>query len=253
MKTQTRSTRWIWYASLTLFLMAGAVVSYAEEQTEKRLSTTTQGQGMQRGGVGAGAVSNDEFDALITQGQRTTTSRVAGQQKLSVNGSQAANLDFWIFSADVDLYADIDRDGFFSGVDLAFDADTIFAAADVYAVLYLSYELGPWNEYASTADFTIFGASAGDEYVIDTELVSGYLTGDYDILIELFDAVDGTFLTSFGPDESSALSFLPLEDAGRDTPPGTTVVVSQGGGGAASWMLLLGLLASVGLRRSRIR
>lgn len=146
------------------------------------------------------------------------------------------------------LYSDLDRDGYYVGIDLLFDADTSYAVADVYAVIYLSYEFGPWNEYVSTEDFTIFGASSGDEYIVDTELVSGYPTGDYDILIELFDAYDGTFLASFGPEDSSELSYLPLEDIGRDTPPGNVVVVNEGGG-SVSWYLLLSVLGVALWRR----
>jgi hypothetical protein len=110
-------------------------------------------------------------------------------------------------------------------------------------VLYLSFEGGPWNEYAVTEDFTIFGASGSDEYVLVTELMSGYPTGSYDLLIELFDAFDGTFLADFGPGESSAVSFLPLEDFNRDAPAAEVRVVvnhGSGGGGALDiWMLSL--------------
>lgn len=249
MKTQTLSTRSIYYASFAFLLLAGAAAAYADDQPETRLSTTSQGQGIQRGSVGDGFVSHDELEPLITQGERTTTPRVAGQQKLSNGGSQAGSNDFWIYDADVNLYSDLDRDGYFVGVDLLFDADTTYAVADVYAVIYLSYEFGPWNEYVTTQDFTVFGASSGDEYIVDTELVSGYPTGDYDILIELFDAYDGTFLASFGPEDSSELSFLPLEDIGRDTPQGPTVVVTQGGG-SVSWFLLLAI-AGVAVSRRR--
>ena len=252
MKTQTLSMRYTYYTALAFFLLAGAAVAYADDQPETRLSTTSQGQGIQRGSVGDGIVSHDELEPLVTQGERTTTPRVNGQQKLSNDGSQAStqagSSDFWIYDADVDLYSDLDRDGYFVGVDLLFDADTSYAVADVYAVIYLSYELGPWNEYVSTQDFTIFGASSGDEYIVDTELVSGYPTGEYDILIELFDAYDGTFLASFGPEDSSELSYLPLEDIGRDTPQGPTVVVTQGGG-SASWLLLLSFAGVAAFRR----
>lgn len=252
MKTRTLNTRFIGYAALAFLLFAGTVVAYAEEVQEKRLSTTSQGQGIKRGAIGDGVVTHDERDPLVTTGKRSTTQRVAGQQKPSASGAQSGSLDYWIYDVDVQLYSDLDRDGYYFGIDLLFDADTTYAVADVYAVIYLSYELGPWNEYVSTEDFTIFGASSGDEYIVDTELVSGYPTGDYDILIELFDAYDGTFLTSFGPEDSSELSFLPLEDIGRDTPPGTTVVVNEGGGGAASWFLLLSVLGVAILRRRTV-
>jgi len=74
--------------------------------------------------------------------------------------------------------------------------------------------------------------------------MSGYPTGQYDLLIELFDAFDGEFLTSFGPDETSELAYLPLEDFSRDAPvvEQRTVIVTQGGGGAFGIWLLLGLV-----------
>jgi hypothetical protein len=130
---------------------------------------------------------------------------------------------------------------------LLFDADTFYSAAEVYAVVYLSLDFGPWNEYGVTEDFWIFGASGTDEYVLVTELMSGYPTGDYDLLIELFDAVDHSFLTGFGPDETSALSFLPLEDFNRDAPiDDIPVAVSHGGGGAAdAWTISILLLLLV--------
>ena len=254
MKTQTQALRPLIYASFALLMLAGAATAFASGATEKRSTTTTQGQGMQRGAAADGSVSHDEYDALQTTGKRTLTPRVAGQQKLSGNASQAGSDSFWIYDADIILYSDQDRDGFFTSIDLLFDADTTYAVADVYAVIYLSYELGPWNEFVSTDDFTIFGAASGDEYVIDTELVSGYLTGDYDLLIELFDAFDGSFVASFGPEDSSELSFLPLEDAGRDapiiTPGGSTVVVHSSGGGSLG---LIGLLAVFGIAVARRR
>ncbi len=248
MKTRTLSIRSIYYAWFTVLLLAGTVVAYADDQPETRLSTTSQGQGIERGSIGGGVVSHDELEPLITRGERTTTARVSSQQKLSGGGSQASSIDFWIYDADVDLYSDLDRDGYFAGIDLLFDADTNYSVADVYAVIYLSYEFGPWNEYVTTQDFTIYGASSDDEYIVDTELVSGYPTGDYDILIELFDAYDGTFLASFGPEDSSELSYLPLEDIGHDTPQSTTVIVTEGGG-SVSWLLLLSILGVAAVRR----
>ena len=140
---------------------------------------------------------------------------------------------------------DDDDDGYFYGVDLLFDADTIYSSADVYAAVYLSFEGGPWNEYAVTDDFTINGASGTDEFVLVTELMSGYPTGSYDLLIELFDSYDGAFVASFGPEDSSGLVFLPLEDFGRDAPvvEQRVVVTHSGGGGAIGIWFLLGLIA----------
>ena len=170
-----------------------------------------------------GSESVDEYQPLVATGLRTPTVTQRVSRSLTPKGSttQSATLvstDFWFYEADVVLLYDDDEDGYFYGVDLLFDADTFYDVADVYAVVYLSYEGGPWNEYAATEDFSIFGSSPNDEYVLVTELRSGYPTGEYDLLIELFDAFDGSFLASFGPQDTSELSFLPLEDFNRDAP-----------------------------------
>jgi len=195
--------------------------------------------------------SADEYGALATSGSRSKPPTRGGFEKFGSGSqtAQSANLDFWFFDADVQLFNDDDGDGFFHGIDLLFDADTIYSAAEVYAVVYLSLDFGPWNEYGVTEDFWIYGASGTDEYVLVTELMSGYPTGNYDLLIELYDAVDSSFLTSFGPDDTSALSFLSLEDFDRDaTIADSPIAVSHGGGGATdTWtigFLLLLLVVS---------
>ncbi len=190
--------------------------------------------------------SDDNYKALTLSGTRSSPS-----------GKQNAGDDFWFYTADVVLFNDDDFDGYYWGIDLLFDADTYYDVADVYAVVYLSYEGGPWNEVAVTESFPIFGATSDDEYVLVTELMSGYPTGDYDLLIELFDSYDGAFLADFGPEDTSELSFLPLEDANQDDPHfDDPVVVVDGGGGATSWwtisMMLL-LLLGTSLRNNRMR
>ena len=238
MKLMTRIT-------VTAFLLLLATVGIADTDTEIRQSLTSQGQDIARGSVGDGKVSFDEYDALQTEGARSDRGVEPKAKDTGPAISQTGNFNFWFYAADVVLFNDFDRDGYFHGIDLMFDADTNYAMAEVYAVIYLSYEYGPWNEYAVTDDFTLLGSSGTDEYVVETELVSGYPTGNYDILIELFDAYDGSFLASYGPDDTSELALLPLEDSMRDSASTGTpqVVVNSGGGGSLSWLLLLALLA----------
>ena len=102
---------------------------------------------------------------------------------------------------------------------------------------------------------TIFGSSGTDDYVIVTDLVSGYPRGDYDLLIEVFDARDDTFLAFIGPDESSELSLLPLEDMNRDAPAvtETRVTVNNGGGGSLGLLTLIGLAGLVLFGQVRCR
>jgi len=239
--------------SLTFASLPAAGQVKAATNTGPRVSVTTQGLAGSRGATPE-ISSKDEYGALTRDGERDNKTSVIEQRESAGSQAPAVNTDFWFYDAFVTLFSDADRDGYFTGIELEFDADTIYAAADVYAVVYLSYDYGPWNEYASTNDFTIFGTSASDAYVVETELISGYPTGDYDILIELYDTFDGYMVASFGPEESSELSLLPLEDITYDAPVGTTtqVVVNSGGGGSASWLLLLGLaMFAVSRRVSR--
>jgi len=213
-------------ALLVVLLLAG--VATADTGTEPRQSLTND--------------TYNEYEPL-----KLRESSITGKEQDAVQRSAGISLiadpNFWFYDVDVVLFSDFDRDGYYFGIDLNFDADTNYVFADVYAVIYLSYEYGPWNEYAETADFTLFGTSGTDDYTVETELVSGYPTGSYDILIELYDADTNAFLTSIGPEGAVELSWLPLEDSTRDAVGGPTQVVVNSGGGAVGWLLLLGLFA----------
>ncbi len=228
------------YAVTLFLLIIAATTVLAEEST--RQSVTTQYTRAERDSGEPGRVSRDEFGGLETEGDRAPGKRSAVQSKTGAAQSMSINHDFWFYTADVVLFNDHDGDGHFYGIDLLFDADTFFAVADVYAVFYLSLDGGPWNEYAASDDFSLYGSSADDEYVVVTELVSGYPTGSYDLLIELFDAYDDAFLASYGPIDTSELAFLPLEDSGRDVPFDSTTTIIHEGGGSLGWLSLLALL-----------
>ena len=253
-----RTTRLILGLSAALLVLAGTGSTAIASEDDRRVSISSQGMASDRAAMTAAEPSRDEYQALTLSGIRNKPTRASGELKFSGNekkapGSQAQaatlNTDFWFYTADVELFTDRDGDGYYAGIDLLFDADTFYDIADVYAVVYLSYEYGPWNEYAETENFTILGTTSADEYIIETDLVEGYPTGNYDILIELYDAYDNALVASFGPEDTSELSILPLEDLGRDAPATTTqIVVNSGGGGSLSWFLLLGL-AGVAARR----
>jgi hypothetical protein len=232
---------------VSLLAMSASAVVMAESQTSATDGSESQRTSISlhrvRGGRDSAAnlrETTEDYGALITSGDRNKAGTRGTFSKPGLDGAvaESPSFDFWFYEADVILYNDDDNDGFFHGIDLLFDVDTNFAAADIYAVMYLSFEGGPWNEYAATDDFTIYGASGSDEYVIETELMSGYLTGSYDLLIEVFDSFDGAFLASFGPQDTSELAYLPLEDYNRDEPIEVIIVHEHGGGGALDqWFL----------------
>jgi hypothetical protein len=132
------------------------------------------------------------------------------------------------------------------------DADSLFTSSVVYAQIFVSADGNAWELLYTTKDFTVFGSDPNDDYEIETDLVSGYSAGQYDVLIELHDAADSTLLDEYGPNESPEFSQLPLEDSTRDG-----IVVDSGdygghgGGGAVSWLMLPGLLGALVLKRRR--
>ena len=250
--SEYRITQGIITAIYVLLIGALTIASAAADDELRGSSSKHYAEGGRSATV-ATAETIDEFPALATEGER---SRPGSGDDAAADGeprkARASSGDFWIYDADTVLFGDDDRDGYFYGIDLLVDADTVWSSAWVYAVVYLSLDGGPWNEYASTDDFEINGQTADDEYVLVTELRSGYPTGSYDLLIELFDADTGEFLADFGPESSSALSLLPLEDFNRDAPRlDRPVVVRHGHGGGSAGLVTLILLALAGLLRLR--
>jgi hypothetical protein len=242
-------------AGLLVAISATSAAAEAGTDEELRTTVTRHFQGDGRENAVAIKETRDEHADGSATGTRSSKLMSDGTPRKSSLMSGTANSDFWFYLADVELYADDDSDGYFSCIDLLNDVDTYFSVADIYAVAYLSYEGGPWEEYAVTEDFTIFGSSGTDDYVIVTDLVSGYPRGDYDLLIEVFDARDDTFLAFIGPDESSELSLLPLEDMNRDAPAvtETRVTVNNGGGGSLGLLTLIGLAGLVLFGQVRCR
>jgi hypothetical protein len=150
---------------------------------------------------------------------------------------------FTIYDARTELSGDEDHDGFYYRLRVTFDADVDIGGANVYAMLYLSYEGGPWNHIFTTDVFYILEDSYYDDYEVVTQLLEGYPTGYYDLLIELYDADWDVLVAEYGPFEDAALWALPLEDRERDQPS------SDGGGGGFGWfgLLMLGIWWRKGL------
>lgn len=252
METTTNIGNWTRISLAILFAAGIAIFSgnaLADSTGIGRTSISTQSTREQRDNGIAGQVSEDEHAALAVEGERGKSQRSTASSKGTLQAASAPNSDFWFYSADVLLFNDHDDDGYFHGIDLLFDADTYYTSADVYAVVYLSLEGGPWNEYAATDIFTLYGTESADEFTIVTELLSGYPSGSYDLLIELFDAYDDSYVAYFGPDDTSELAFLPLEDADRDIVIVPDIIVvdnhhHHGGGAVSGWFILaLGLAA----------
>ncbi|MFT5675250.1 MAG: hypothetical protein ACI808_001180 [Paraglaciecola sp.] len=155
---------------------------------------------------------------------------------------QVQNLDheFWIYDAVVTLYSDADYDGYYHHFSVEFDADTIFEHADVYARLYLSSG-DVFQEYHTTSVFHIDGESELDSFEVDSELLSGFPTDDYEVLIELYDAFSDELVATLDGNDDADLYFLSLESEDFEVVyvEPQVVIVRESGGSFGYLSLLL--------------
>jgi hypothetical protein len=192
------------------------------------------------------------LDALVKEGFRAEAAPV-GVYVETVIYDYAG--DITIYDASTTLISDFDDDGFYHRFSVTVDADTVYSTSRVYAQLYLSYEGGPWNYYASSDTYHIHGDSELDVFTVETELAEGFPAGYYDIRIELFDADTDEWLFNYGPYDDSSLSALPLEDSVHDdyyySTAYTTEVVVAGHGSIDIWLLTVMVLSGILVRCSR--
>lgn len=157
--------------------------------------------------------------------------------------------DFAFYSATSLLEDDFDSDGFYQTFSVRFDADiysyTSSQLGEVYALLYISKNGGPWTHYYTTDNFFIEGNTDLDEYEVITTFLSGYTTDHYDILIDLYQAGYSDIVASYSADDTNALYALSLESADYDEPyiePYIEVIEISHGGSFSLVVLMLFLL-----------
>ena len=236
-------------AVAALALAANAALAQDAGDAQVRIARTSEG-------FASDHAADELRDPKGFQTTRRALADVPHKPRLSVtaksfSSTQSASGDTYVYDATTDLFSDHDGDGYFHHLRVRFDADTLFTSAVVYAEIYVSADGNAWELLYTTKDFTVFGTDPNDDYEVETDLVSGYSTGQYDVLIELHDAADGTLLDEYGPNESPEFSQLPLEDSARDGVVEDSGGHDHGGGGAVSWLMLPGLLGALVLKRRR--
>jgi len=233
-------------------LVFSASAAAAPESPEDRVTRTSEG-----------FVNDHPADELRDpKGFQTTRQAAADvllKPRVGVTGkafssTRSALGDTYVYDATTDLFSDHDGDGYFHRLRVRFDPDSLFPNSRVYAQIFVSADGKTWELLYTTKDFTVFGSDPNDDYEVETDLVAGYITAQYDVLIELHDAADSTLLDEFGPNESPEMSLLPMEDTARDgivEDSGGGYGGGHGGGGAVSWLMLPGLLAALVAKRRR--
>jgi hypothetical protein len=233
-------------AVASLSLAAYPAVAQNAAATEERVTRSSAGP--------AGDHAADELrDPTSFEVIRREPAEIAVKPRTSGKGSNSLRAfgDSYVYEATTDAFADRDADGYFRYLRVRFDVDSVYTSSWVYAEIYLSADGNSWEHLYSTNDFEVFGQDPEDDYEVETELVSGYVAGLYDVLIEIYDADTDELVDEYGPDESPEFSLLPLEDASRDGVPPPPPDDHHGGGGAMSWLGLVGLLGALTVRRKR--
>ncbi len=212
------------------------------------------------GAAGAADAARANAAPEVTKTAHAKTSRshaypASDHYAMVLNGTEKAVrgnklFDVFVYDADIVLLYDDDGDGFFHGLEVSFDVDTTDFATTLYARLYLRRHAEPWELYFQTPSFTVFGTSPDDDYFVATELLSGYQRGQYDLMIELYEAANHALVAQFGPWDSAAFGQLPLEDLELDRLASTGDAISYSGGGGALGLLGLAMLCLAGLRQT---
>ena len=254
----TKIILWIVFWTLLVMLSAPLMAETSETRSSKSISFSNS--------TAIDEPSKDELlkqadvdimTALVKQGYRTESLVTA----VSIENFISSHIDeIIIYDAATELISDFNYDGFYHRFSVAIDADTIHDVSYVYARLYLSYEGGPWNHYASSDAYHIYADSERDIFTIETELADGFVPGYYDVRIELYDADSDEWLLSYGPYNDASLRALPLEDAYYDDisqaliyPVENDIVVAGHGHGSMSWWLILVPVLLVFARQSALR
>lgn len=160
--------------------------------------------------------------------------------------------EFWIYDSWVRLQQDLDYDGYFSTFSVEFDADTIFVDAPVYAVLYLGQN-GVYDAIHVSSEFFIYGEDSSDSFVIESTLVSGFPSYDYDILLELYDAQTEQLVAFSDGYDNAEFAFVPLESETNEYIVEDTVVIVEEHGGTLNWATLLFIIATLSLRYANVK
>jgi hypothetical protein len=240
----------------SLFLFNNSVLaetgSWSARSTEKQFENRSAK--IEKSSEGSEAKSKTSGANTLQKGTSTqSTANLQSQAAFTLLARpQVQNLDheFWIYDAQVTLYSDEDYDGYYHHFSVEFDADTVFEHADVYARLYLGSG-DVFQEYHTTSVFHIDGESSEDGFEVDSELLTGFPSADYEVLIELYDAFNDELVATYDGNNDADLYSLSLEsyDFDKVYAPPPVVIVHENGGSMAYLSLLLFSLMIVRFRR----
>lgn len=226
--------------SLVFTLPQAFAETAAQVRSEERAPQTHQDQAVKK------AAGNN---------QRLSTNQPNIEDKMQIARHESLQYDsgdFWIYDTDIEYNIDIDYDGYFSGFTLALDADTVYSSAPVYFIAYIG-DGEYFDAFHVSSVFYLNGDTTGDTFYLDNTLLSGYPPGDYEVLVELYDAYDDTLVAYADGYIDNDLLYVPLESDDYEYQPTNTVVVVEEYGGSLNWFAILGLGGIVFMRILRTK
>lgn len=260
----------IFYATLsliTLLSMLSASTAQAQDDTRKIEVTSKEYRYDKPYESVVRESSNNENSSSKTQqspfvnnqqAQSNTVTDTAARVEKHLGVSKSASIisinsvnEYWIYETWVTLHNDIDADGYHSTFSVEFDADTIFTSAPVYAVLYLGNN-GVYDAIHVSSEFYLYGEDSTDTFTIESTLVSGFPSDDYDILLELYDAESEALVTFTDGYDDAALAYVPLESENHEYVIEDRVIIVEEHGGTWSLLSLI-LLGGLVVTRRLVR
>jgi hypothetical protein len=226
-----------------------AVSENSEQENAKEASPTPNQASAEANAVSTLSISNT---SPIGSKQAARVEQHANTTKSSNDIVISSVNEFWIYESWVSLQHDLDYDGYFSSFSVEFDADTIFVDAPVYAVLYLGQN-GVYDAIHVSSEFFIYGEDSSDSFVIESTLVSGFPSYDYDILLELYDAQTEQLVAFSDGYDNAEFAFVPLESETNEYIVEDTVVIVEEHGGTLNLAALLFIIATLSLRYVRVK
>lgn len=213
------------------------------------LSIMTQAQGWHAESTEYQSQQKVDNTKAGNSGSSKKLASISPQAKSAISRPQYHGTEeFWIYDAWITLERDQDHDGYYSEFTLSFDVDTYYTNAAVYAVLYLGVD-DEFREYHSSSVFTIYGEDSDDAFEVNTTLVEGFVSEDYEILIEVYDADSNNLVAVYDGYNDSDLLYLPFESVDYEYTEPQVIVNSEGG--TNSIATIIALLTLAGWRRIR--
>lgn len=233
----------------TIFGLAGLLfcqLTMAQDEQWSARSVETQGE-ISSQPIVKNSVKKSAANTMQKSGANGMSKSAALHSQSAIRLQQRPMMDnqdneFWIYDAWVTLRNDIDYDGYAYRFSLEFDADTVFTEAQVYARLYLTRG-DVFKEYHTTSVFSIYGESTDDSLLVDSELLNGFPSGDYEILIELYDTYNDELVAILDGYNDPDLYLLTLESKDYEYVEPVVIIDEHGGSMGYLALLLVPILA----------